>query len=207
MPMMQTFFHVYLLPQIFVAIPTTLCKAERVFSGIKRIKSVIRSTVFQDRLNSIMLLHLHADIIIDSKLVVNTTLSTKDWILYRLYTHLLYAHTCRHLLIVITIKVKLATTMWILVICKLCKFHKSVLKCCIFAPFLAKLWKIHGPPSQTIPAPSAAQQPQVMVTIGRTRDARLLFGKIIGNFLHTTSGNISCVSNLTASCRPIPVKA
>ena len=67
-----------LVPQIFVAIPTTLCKAERVFSGIKRIKSVIRSTVFQNRLNSIMLLHLHADIIIDSKLVVNTTLSTKD---------------------------------------------------------------------------------------------------------------------------------
>lgn len=63
---------------MFIAIPTTSCEAERVFSDMKRVKSVVRSTLSQGKLNSFMLLHLHADIPVDTRLVVNTVLSVKE---------------------------------------------------------------------------------------------------------------------------------
>ena len=43
-------------------LPVTLCSAERSFSGLKRIKTTLRSTMSNERLSSLALLHLHRDI-------------------------------------------------------------------------------------------------------------------------------------------------
>ena len=62
----------------FVVTPTTSCEPERVFSELKRIKSVLRSTTGQDRLNHLLLLKMHPDIPINLRQVVQTVLSTEE---------------------------------------------------------------------------------------------------------------------------------
>ena len=50
------------LLHILCTLPVTSCSAERSFSGLKRIKTVLRSTMGNERLTSLALLHLHRDI-------------------------------------------------------------------------------------------------------------------------------------------------
>ena len=46
---------------IFVTIPTTSATPERSFSGLRRLKTYLRSTMRQQRLNSVAILHFHKD--------------------------------------------------------------------------------------------------------------------------------------------------
>ena len=43
-----------------MVLPVTLCEAERSFSALRRIKSYLRTTMKQERLNGLALLNIHA---------------------------------------------------------------------------------------------------------------------------------------------------
>ena len=47
------------LLKLILVLPATNAQSERVFSALKRIKTYLRNTMGQDRLNSIMLLNIH----------------------------------------------------------------------------------------------------------------------------------------------------
>ncbi|XP_070549960.1 zinc finger MYM-type protein 1-like [Ptychodera flava] len=50
------------LLRIYLTIPVTTATAERSFSALRRLKSYLRSTMSQQRLNNVMLLHIHKQI-------------------------------------------------------------------------------------------------------------------------------------------------
>ena len=56
------FPNIKVLLLILCTLPVTSCSAERSFSGLKRIKTALRSTMGNERLSSLALLHLHRDI-------------------------------------------------------------------------------------------------------------------------------------------------
>ena len=72
------FPNIHTILEAFAATPTTSCEPERVFSELKRIKSVIRSTTSQDRLNHLMLLKVHPNIPIKLAPVVEAILSAGE---------------------------------------------------------------------------------------------------------------------------------
>ena len=45
--------------KLILVLPATNAQSERVFSGLKRVKTYLRNTMGQDRPNSIMLLNIH----------------------------------------------------------------------------------------------------------------------------------------------------
>ena len=49
------------LLHIYLTIPVTTCTAERSFSVLRRVKTYLRSTMTEERLNSVVLLHVHKD--------------------------------------------------------------------------------------------------------------------------------------------------
>ena len=51
--------------KIFITIPVTSATAERAFSCLRRLKTYLRSTMGQQRLNSISLLHFHKNYVKD----------------------------------------------------------------------------------------------------------------------------------------------
>ena len=53
---------VFKLLRIFLTIPVTTATAERTFSTLRRLKNYLRSTMGQQRLNNMMLLHIHKDL-------------------------------------------------------------------------------------------------------------------------------------------------
>ncbi|ESN99201.1 hypothetical protein HELRODRAFT_153318, partial [Helobdella robusta] len=65
---------------IFVTIPTTSATAERSFSGLKRLKTYLRSTMGQKRLNSVSLLHFHKDVAneMDLDSIINEFIQRND---------------------------------------------------------------------------------------------------------------------------------
>ena len=56
------FPNIKVLLLILCTLPVTSCSAERSFSGLKCIKTALRSTMGNERLTSLALLHLHRDI-------------------------------------------------------------------------------------------------------------------------------------------------
>ena len=56
---------------ILCILPVTSCTAERSFSGLKGIKTALRSTMSNERLSNIALVHLHQDIPIDIDEVID----------------------------------------------------------------------------------------------------------------------------------------
>ena len=52
---------VFRLLQIFFTLPVTTATAERTFSALRRLKTFLRSTMSQPRLNHTMLLYIHKD--------------------------------------------------------------------------------------------------------------------------------------------------
>ena len=56
---------IYAILSILVTIPSSSATAERSFSAMKRIKNYLRSTMGDDRLSSLALLHVHREIEID----------------------------------------------------------------------------------------------------------------------------------------------
>ena len=59
--------------QLLIVMPATNCTSERSFSALRRIKSYLRSTMSQARLNHLMVLHYHQDMTdnLDLKTSVN----------------------------------------------------------------------------------------------------------------------------------------
>ncbi len=58
----RMFPNIKVLLHILCTLPVTSCSAERSFSGLKRIKTSLRSTMGNQRLTSLTILHLHRDI-------------------------------------------------------------------------------------------------------------------------------------------------
>ena len=58
----QMFSEVSHLLRLYLTIPVTTATAERSFSTLRRIKTYLRSTMTQQRLNNVMLLHVHKDL-------------------------------------------------------------------------------------------------------------------------------------------------
>ena len=56
---------------ILCTLPVTSCSAERSFSALKRVKSSLRSSMGNERLSALTLLHIHRDIDIDITEVTN----------------------------------------------------------------------------------------------------------------------------------------
>ena len=65
---------------ILLVIPATNCTSERSFSALRRIKSYLRSTMSQERLNHLMLLYYHQDLTdsLDMRLVANEFISKNE---------------------------------------------------------------------------------------------------------------------------------
>ncbi|XP_071834953.1 52 kDa repressor of the inhibitor of the protein kinase-like [Apostichopus japonicus] len=57
--------------QILLLLPVTSSKVERVHSAFKIVKTKLRSTMLEDRLNALILLYFHKDIALDYDEIVN----------------------------------------------------------------------------------------------------------------------------------------
>jgi hypothetical protein len=68
------------LISLFLCIPVTTCTAERSFSSLRRLKTFLRSTMTQQRLNHLTLLHVHKDITdnLDLKNICNDFISANE---------------------------------------------------------------------------------------------------------------------------------
>ena len=65
------FANIQILLRILCTLPVTSCSSERSFSALKRIKTHIRSSMINDRLTSLTLLHVHHDIAVDIPQVID----------------------------------------------------------------------------------------------------------------------------------------
>ena len=57
------FQNIQMALKILATIPVTSCSCERSFSAMSRLKNYTRSTMTDDRLNGLALMHIHRDII------------------------------------------------------------------------------------------------------------------------------------------------
>ena len=57
--------------RILATLPVTSCECERSFSALRRLKNYNRSTMLEDRLNGLALMHNHQEIIPDVDEVIN----------------------------------------------------------------------------------------------------------------------------------------
>lgn len=74
-----SFPNTYILLRHYLTLPVTNCAGERSFSHLKRIKSAVRSTQTQDRLNNLALLNIESDVLqdLDFSAVIDTFSSAK----------------------------------------------------------------------------------------------------------------------------------
>ena len=62
-PIVQTMFsEINVLLRLYMTIPITTATAERSFSTLRHLKSYLRSTMTDKRLNSLLLIHTHKDL-------------------------------------------------------------------------------------------------------------------------------------------------
>jgi hypothetical protein len=54
--------HLYCILKIYLTMPPSTATTERSFSVLKRVKTYLRATMWQDRLSVLALLHIHRDI-------------------------------------------------------------------------------------------------------------------------------------------------
>ena len=55
------FCKVFLMLKLILVMPATYTASERSFSALRRVKTYLRSTLSQELLNQLMLLHVHND--------------------------------------------------------------------------------------------------------------------------------------------------
>jgi hAT family C-terminal dimerisation region len=69
----EVFSEVSTLTRLFLVIPATSATAERSFSTMRRLKTYLRSTMTTERLNSVMVLNVHKDMLdkLDDATTVN----------------------------------------------------------------------------------------------------------------------------------------
>lgn len=63
--------NINVLLNLMCTIPVTTCSCERSISGLRRLKSYLRSTISQDQLNGLALMHFHYGLDIDYDAIVN----------------------------------------------------------------------------------------------------------------------------------------
>ena len=71
------------LLRILATLPLTSCECERSFSGMKRVKTCLRSRMGQDRMNGLSLLNFHLDRVPDANTVCDKFLATKSRLISR----------------------------------------------------------------------------------------------------------------------------
>lgn len=59
----QIYSQIYKLLQILITLPITSCEAERSFSTLKRIKSYLRNSTSERKLNGLAALNAHYEVI------------------------------------------------------------------------------------------------------------------------------------------------
>lgn len=64
------------LARIYLSLPCTTCEAERTFSALRRLKTYLRSTMSQRRLNSCSILNVHSEMV--DKINMETMIA--EWI-------------------------------------------------------------------------------------------------------------------------------
>ena len=69
---------IYLAIKTLLTYPVTTCVAERSFSGMKRLKTPLRSTMFDERLSSLAVLHVHKHKKVDVDQVISEFAGKKD---------------------------------------------------------------------------------------------------------------------------------
>lgn len=76
----KLFSQVEVLLRVLLVIPVTSCEAERSFSSLRRLKTWLRSTLSQERLNSIAVCNVHQEYIdgLDLKAIVNEFVGCND---------------------------------------------------------------------------------------------------------------------------------
>ena len=67
----QAFTNIKILLRILGTIPVTTCTCERCISKLRLLKDYTQSTMINDRLNGIALMHIHREIKIDCKTVLD----------------------------------------------------------------------------------------------------------------------------------------
>ena len=68
---MERFPIICKLIRIAVTLPVTSCEPERCFSAMKILKSRVRSTMVDERLNGLALMYIHPEVNVDPEMVVN----------------------------------------------------------------------------------------------------------------------------------------
>ncbi len=63
------FPNIYCLLTVLAVLPVTSCEAKRCISCLRRLKSYLRSSMGQDRLTGLALLHIHNDIPVNVEIV------------------------------------------------------------------------------------------------------------------------------------------
>ena len=69
--MRKTFPNIYAALRILATIPVTSCECERAVSVLRRLKTYLRSTMLQDRLNGLSLMTVHRDIALNYDEILN----------------------------------------------------------------------------------------------------------------------------------------
>ena len=73
----ESFSEVDNLLHLYFTIPVTTCTAERSFSCLRRIKTYLRSSMTEERLNNVILLHIETDQL-DLQVKASTFISAND---------------------------------------------------------------------------------------------------------------------------------
>ena len=87
---------------VLCTLPVTFCSTERLFSGLKHMKSSLRSSMTNERLSSLALLHMHQDIpvnfkeIIEVGVILGTFSCETSFFSLLLCVHLAQTHTHTH---------------------------------------------------------------------------------------------------------------
>ena len=68
---LQTYPNIEALLKILATLPVSTCTAERSFSALKHVKSYLRATMTEKRLNGLAALYIHKDLILNKEAVIN----------------------------------------------------------------------------------------------------------------------------------------
>ena len=66
-----TFPNIHTAMQILATLPVTTCSCERSISVLRRLKTYLRNSIAQNRLNGLALLHVHREIQLDVQEVID----------------------------------------------------------------------------------------------------------------------------------------
>ena len=69
---------IHFLLKMFVTLPISNASAERSFSSLKRLKTWLRSTMNEDRLNGLALLNIHRELQVDEEKIIDRFARTKN---------------------------------------------------------------------------------------------------------------------------------